>query len=142
MAGTRDRSKQAEGERHPKPVSFWEHVAAAVGALVVVAAVGFMVYEALTVPRGAVPELAVRVDSIIPQGRQHLVRFTIRNDGDATAARVQVEGELRADTGAVEKSQTSLDYVPAGSQRQAGVIFTRDRTRYRLRLRPLGWERP
>ena len=142
MADTNRGQARQENEGHAQATSVWENVVAALGALVVAAAIGFMVYQAVTAPDNAMPHLTIRVDSVVARGQQHLVRFTVRNDGEATAARVQIEGELRADTGTVEKSQTALDYVPAGSQRGAGVIFTKDPGRYQLQLRPVGWEQP
>ena len=62
--------------------------------------------------------------------------------GRSTAADVIVEGELQADTGRVEVSQTTLDYVPGGGDQRAGLYFTHDPRRLRLRLRAHGYREP
>jgi uncharacterized protein (TIGR02588 family) len=66
----------------------------------------------------------------------------VKNDGNETAAGVHVEGELRADTGSVEKSGVTLDYVPAGARRKAALWFTYDPRTLSLRVRPTGHDVP
>jgi uncharacterized protein (TIGR02588 family) len=64
------------------------------------------------------------------------------DDGDATAAGVLVQGELRSNTGLVERSEATLDFVPARSWRPGGLVFTTDPRAQRLEVRPLGLDRP
>lgn len=128
----------ADSER----TSIWEWVAAGVGALLVVAAIGFVSWQAISEPDHAVPMLTVSVDSVARHADRHVVRFTVRNAGAATAAGVRVDGTLRSGDVVVETSSATVDYVPAHSRRTAGVIFTRDPRGYQLELRPVGWQDP
>lgn len=119
----------------------WEWVAAAASALLVVGAIGFLGYEA--VGRGeSPPQIGVRVERIIPRPGQFLVMIQARNTGGTTAHALMVEGELRSDTGVVERSQATIDYVPSGAARKAGLFFSHDPRRYAVRVRPTGYDEP
>ncbi len=128
--------------RAPQKPSVWEWVTAAAGALLVLGAIGFMGYEAVTSRQDEIPRISVSLDTIAPYGAGYLVGIIAANQGGETAASVLIEGELRSDTGAVEKSETTIDYVPAHSRRKGGLLFTKDPRRFQLELRPLGYDRP
>lgn len=130
------------GEGGGKPrTSKWEWVAAAVGTLLVLGTIGFMLHEALT-GRKTPPAVAVTADSILPQENGFLVRIRAENTGGETAAGLLVEGELRSDTGTVEKSEATIDYVPPGGKRYGGLFFEEDPRSYALTVRPKGYDRP
>ncbi|HEX2187382.1 MAG TPA: TIGR02588 family protein [Longimicrobiaceae bacterium] len=139
MGGERDRS--GEGGRQKNRTSRWEWVAAAVGTLLVAGTIGYMLNEALTAG-GMPPGVAVHVDEIVPMETGFLVRIRAENSGGETAAGLTVEGELRSDTGSVEKSQVTIDYVPARGSRFGGLIFQEDPRSYALTVRPMGYDRP
>ena len=42
----------------------------------------------------------------------------------------------------VEKSSTTIQWVPAHAERQGGLFFSRNPLDYELKLRPQGYERP
>lgn len=138
--GGRDRGERP-GRAHTKP-SVWEHGAAAIGAAIVVATLGFMVYEAATAPPDPVPLIVVRVDTVVAYPSGYVVEFRAINAGDATAASVQVQGELRSDTGVVERSESTVDFVPARSWRRGGLVFARDPRAHRMEVRAVGFGRP
>ena len=119
-----------------------EIAVAALGAAIVVAALGFMVYEAVTAPSDPVPKLVVRLDTVIAYASGHVAEFRAINAGEATAASVQVQGELHADTGLVEQSESTIDFVPAQSWRKGGLVFRADPRRHRLTVRVMGYDRP
>jgi uncharacterized protein (TIGR02588 family) len=121
--------------------STMEWIVAAVSALLVLGVIGFLVYDGVASPKTP-PDITVQVDSIQPAGPGFVVIFQARNDGHNTAADVIIEGELMADSGPVEKSETTIDYVPAGGQQRAGLYFTRDPRRLKLRLRAHGYREP
>ena len=129
---------QHDGER----TSPWEWVTAALGALLVLGVVGYLVYGAVREPARALPALTVQVDTVATHGAGYVVEFRVRNSATATAAAVVIEGTLETDTGTVETSSTTIDYVPAEAARTGGLFFTKDPRRYRLALRPLGYDRP
>ncbi len=119
-----------------------ELAAALLGGAIVIAALTFMIYEAVTAPSDPVPKLVARVDTVVPYPSGYVAEFRAINAGDATAANVQVRGELHADTGVVERSESTVDFVPARSWRKGGLVFSADPRRYRFDVRVVGYDRP
>ena len=113
---------------------------AAASAALVLAVLGFLIYDGVrpTTP----PDITLEVDSIATAGPGYLALIRVHNRGRSTAADVLVEGELQADTGRVETSETIIDYVPGGGAQQAGLYFAYDPRRLRLRLRAHGFREP
>lgn len=140
MAGGREHGAPGDGGRKQR-TSRWEWVAAAAGTTLVLGTVGLMLNEALTSPSSP-PALTVHVDSVLPQGKGYLVQVRAENSGGETAAGVTIEGELRSDTGSVEKSEVTIDYVPARGKRSGGLLFQEDPGRYVLTVRPKGYDLP
>jgi uncharacterized protein (TIGR02588 family) len=118
-----------------------EWIVAALSAALVLGVVGFLINDGVRSP-ATPPDVTVEVDSIQPAGPGYLVLFRAENRGRSTAAEVVVEGELEADTGRVETSETTLDYVPAGGVERGGLYFRRDPRTFRLRLRAQGYRDP
>ena len=118
-----------------------EWIVAAVSAALVLAVLGFLIYDGVRSPRTP-PDVTVEVDSIQTAGPGYLVLFRARNRGRATAAEVLVEGELEADTGKVESAETTIDYVPGGGTQRGGLYFSQDPRRLRLMLRAKGYRDP
>lgn len=129
------------GDAAAQPPSRLEWIVAALGLLLVASALGLLLYEAVT-GDGGPPDLSVTVRDTLTMDDHYLVRVALRNEGDATAAEVQVEGELLRDGEATETSAITIDFVPAQSQRQAGLIFRLDPAAHELRLRVLGYSEP
>jgi uncharacterized protein (TIGR02588 family) len=115
--------------------------AAAIGALLVCGAIGWLLHEAIT-SDGSAPVIVLEVDSVLPRGDGFLVEFSATNRGETTAASLRIEGELLSDTVRIERSEASLDFVPAGATRHAGMLFDHDPRLFHLRLRPRGYHRP
>jgi uncharacterized protein (TIGR02588 family) len=118
-----------------------EWIVAAVSAALVLGVLGFLIYDGVRHPLTP-PNVTLEVDSIQAAGPGYLVLLRARNQGRSTAAEVVVEGELQADTGRVESSQTTIDYVPGGGQQSAGLYFTRDPRQLKLKLRAHGYREP
>jgi uncharacterized protein (TIGR02588 family) len=118
-----------------------EWIVAALSAALVLAVIGFLIYDGVGSP-GTPPDVIVEVDSIQPAGPGYLVLIRATNRGRSTAADLVVVGELGSDTGRVEVSETTIDYVPAGGKQRAGLYFTHDPSRFRLRLRAYGYREP
>jgi uncharacterized protein (TIGR02588 family) len=96
----------------------------------------------LATPTDAVPQLAIRVDTVVSYPHGYVVEFRAVNPGGSTAANVQVEGELRGDTGFVERSESTIAFVPARSWRTGGLVFRAEPARHRLEVRVVGFDRP
>jgi uncharacterized protein (TIGR02588 family) len=123
------------------PPSPWEWATGALGALLVLATVAFLGYQAAA-EDGTPPDLVVGVESVSRTASgAWRVEFTARNQGGTTAARVQIQGELRAPGAEPEMGEVILDYVPGHGERRAGLLFRGD-PRRGLELRALGYDLP
>jgi uncharacterized protein (TIGR02588 family) len=47
-----------------------------------------------------------------------------------------------SDTGTVESSEVTIDYVPGEATRRAGIYFSRDPRLHRLEIRAKGYDIP
>ncbi|HET6837297.1 MAG TPA: hypothetical protein VFH24_04585 [Gemmatimonadales bacterium] len=129
------------GKNRAPNTSRAEWIVAAASAALVLAVLGFLIYDGMRRPLTA-PDITLEVDSIGTAGPGFLVLIRVHNRGRSTAADVLVEGELQADTGRVETSETIIDYAPGGGEVQAGLYFAHDPRQLRLRLRAHGFREP
>lgn len=145
QARERTREEAPRDDREPArsggDIPFWEWVVAGLGAVLVIGSIGFMLYEAVA-GDDSPPDVVIRVDSVLPVQGGYLVRIRARNQGGTTAAGLTVEGELKGDTGAIETSETTVDFLPPNSERFGGLFFTRDPRRHTLELRAKGYQDP
>ncbi|RYF17340.1 MAG: hypothetical protein EOO30_07320, partial [Comamonadaceae bacterium] len=81
-------------EPQEAPPSPWEWLAAAIGLALLVASLGYLVYDAQA-GDGGPPAPVVRASGIESQDGRFLVRVQVANESRATAADLRVEGELR-----------------------------------------------
>ncbi len=139
MAEEKSKDKEEQDERKETPV--WEWIIAVAGLILVVGAVGLTFYRATTEDKTP-PQLKIEVDSTEPNGIGYLVKFTVKNTGNQTAAAVAVEGELKTETETVETSGATLTYSPANSKRHGGLFFTKDPLQFQLQIRVTGYEEP
>lgn len=127
---------QATGE-----APLWQDLVAAVGAVLVLAVLGFLAWELLTTTETP-PAIVVRAEAVEPQPGGYLVRFEARNDGGSTAAGAEIVGRLREGATLVEEARVTLDYLPARSSRAGGLLFARDPRGLELRLQAEGYSEP
>jgi uncharacterized protein (TIGR02588 family) len=132
-------ASQKQQEKEAIPI--WEWIVAGVGLVLVSGVIGFLLYEAFTGSR-LPPDVKVSVESVVQTGNGFLVRITAVNEGGTTAEGVIVEAELRSGTEPVERSRTTIDYLPPRSEKKAGLFFTRDPRQLDLQVRSLGYEEP
>ena len=132
-------TSQKQQEKDAIPI--WEWIVAGVGLVLVAGVIGFLIYEAFTGKR-LPPDVKLSVDSVVEIRNGFLVRITAVNEGGITAEGVIVEAELRSGTEPVERSRTTIDYLPPRSEKKAGLFFTRDPRQLDLQVRSLGYEEP
>lgn len=118
-----------------------ERGVAVVGALLVTASLGFLLYEGWFGDHTP-PDLRVTVDAISRNSDGYLVRFTAANSGGETAAAVRVVGTLLPVQGQPQQAEVTLDYVPGASTVTGGLFFTDDPTAGTLELRATGYQNP
>ena len=140
---TGTRGKGGEGRREVKAAatSAGEWVVAGLGLVLVLATLGYLLFQAVTEPAEP-PLIAVEAGQPRQFAAGYQLSFSARNAGNETAANVTIVGELLANGSPVESSQTTLDYIPAESQRNGGLFFSRDPGEYVLELRAVGYETP
>jgi uncharacterized protein (TIGR02588 family) len=131
-------AERARGERTP----LLEWIAGGIGAVLTLALLGFLGWEAWTTPGDAPPEVTVRLEEVMPAGDGFVARIAAVNGSPATAAAVEVEGTLSRGGEEVERAQATLDYVPGHSETRGGLFFAEDPREGDLRLRALGYQAP
>ncbi len=139
-----EKSENKEKRERPKKTPVWEWIIAAVGFILVVAALGTTLYRAV-IEESTPPILEISVEAIVPTANGYLVNFSVKNNGNQTAAGLTVEGELkRGEEGAesVETSSATLAYAPANSRREGGLFFSKNPNEYKLEIRAKGYEKP
>jgi uncharacterized protein (TIGR02588 family) len=127
-----------KGSEHGSRQTRW---LAALGAAFVMGSFGMLLRESLSGGR-PVAEIAIRVDEIVPSAHGYLVSLKIDNTGNATAASLGVEGVLMRGGTSVETSLVTVDYVAAGSSRDAALFFSNDPRQGELTVRPKGYIEP
>jgi uncharacterized protein (TIGR02588 family) len=125
------------------PQSPWHWVTAAAGFVLLVATVAFLVYDGFVRRRTPHPVLSVAVDTVVATPGGHVVRVRVRNDGGIAVSNVRVQGALHgAARSATEEAETSVDYVPPASARDAGLVFEGDPRLGRLDVRVTAFDIP
>ena len=110
------------------PVLEW--VAAGVGLVLILGAVGYLLWEGLN-PQAGPPVLVATAERITPTAGGYVVDVTVENRGRNTAAEVEVEGTLRGGQ-EPETAAIIFDYVPGRSRRTGGLVFQADPRRFPL----------
>lgn len=96
----------------------------AASAILVVSAIGVLAWQGARDRRP--PALEARVDSVAVRGEVHHLHLTVRNDGDRSAAAVQLRARLLHDDVVVAESEVVLDWVPGRSAVEATFVFDED----------------
>jgi len=139
-----EKSENKEKRERPKKTPVWEWIIAAVGFILVVAALGTTLYRAV-IEESTPPILEISVEAIVPTANGYLVNFSVKNNGNQTAAGLTVEGELKTEAEGAESVETSsatLAYAPANSRREGGLFFSKNPNEYKLEIRAKGYEKP
>lgn len=114
---------------------------AAIGLILVVGIIGFLIYE-ITTDEGKPAELNLKIEEVIPNGNGFLVKFALENMGDETAAGITVEGEIKKGTESVEKSDVTVNYVPSHSEKKGRMLFSEDPRKFEFKIRAKGFNNP
>lgn len=119
-----------------------EWVSAAIGVAITGVMISFLAVEVARHEDGVPPLLDVApVDLTFARGH-YVLEVEVSNASRATGASVAIEGTLSEGQATIETSTAVLAYVPGGSQRRAGLVFSHDPRKSRLELRVTGYERP
>ncbi|MFN3837400.1 MAG: hypothetical protein ACK4MI_06755 [Brevundimonas sp.] len=114
-----------------RPILQW--VMAALGAGITAVAIGIVIWEALQPP--AAPALSARIVAVQTTAAGQVATVRVRNDGDETAAAVDIEGVLGDQT-----ATATLDYVPGHGHALAYLRFDADPRAAAVAVK--GWSAP
>ncbi|MFN4206721.1 MAG: hypothetical protein ACK4HG_10005 [Agrobacterium albertimagni] len=135
---TRDNASKATNPIRPHRVEWLTGLAA---TTIVVAMIGWMVFEALT-SDDRPPELAVQILAIDPQPSGWRVMIEVRNSGDQAAAALDIKASLLDGPELVEEAGMTFDYVAAGSTSRGGLLFVNNPSLHQLQVVPSGFTEP
>ena len=112
-----------------------------VSAAILVALVGFLIFDAI---RGGsdTPDIEVTTGDVIARGEHFAVPITVTNRGGQTAEGLQVEIALKKNGEDVEVAEVTFAFVPRASRREAWALFRNDPRAFHLEARAIGFEKP
>lgn len=135
-----EKSQKSLENQGARQESVWEWIVAALGALLVVGTLAFLLYDSVigTSP----PNITVQVTGVQSSGDRYLVQFEAINFGGEGASNVTIQGTLRGAEEQPETANTTISYIAAGSKRAGGLYFSRDPNAFDLELVASGYEKP
>lgn len=132
--GTNDDEEPGRGS------SAGEYAVGALGALLVVALLAFLGYQAVVRDTG--PEISVAVTRVDAAAAGYAARVEVTNHGGTTASGVVISGALRRDGRLVDQASTTAAYVPPDSMRTVALVFSEDPRTGELTVGPDGYAVP
>jgi uncharacterized protein (TIGR02588 family) len=136
-----DKNSENPDDQKEKQIPFLEWLIAAIGLVLVVGTIGFMLYQAFTV-KDTPPSFKTNVERIEQVNSGYIVIFKIINEGEQTASGVEIEGEIKDGDKIIETSGVSLDYVPSKSESKGGLFFKQNPKQFQLEIRAKGYSEP
>lgn len=125
-----------------KPQKNWlEWTVFAVGLVLVLATLGFLVRESLAGGSGP-PEIVARLGVPEPSAGGFMVPVEVANAGQGTAEDVKVTVVLEIPGGERAEAELDIAFLPRDSRRNGWVTFRSDPARGTLRLGPIAFEEP
>jgi uncharacterized protein (TIGR02588 family) len=141
MSAVNEPRSGSQKQQEENAIPIWEWIVAAIGFMMVASVIGFLLYEAIGGDR-LPPDVKLTVDSVVQTRNGYLAKITAVNEGGMTAAGVVIEGTLSRGAEPVERSWTTIDYLPPRSEQRGGLFFTRDPREFDLQVRPSGYVEP
>ena len=125
-----------------RPTKNWlEWTVFAVGLVLVLATLGFLVRESLA-GGGGPPEVVARLGPPRTAAGGFMVPVEVANVGQGTAEDVRVTVVLQVPGSEPEAADLDIAFLPRGSRRSGWVTFPSDPRRGALRLGPIAFEVP
>lgn len=138
--GGNDAGSGTRGGEERKKANALERSVSLLSLALLLAAVGYLVWEGTRASGPPAFEASVR--GIHAQGSAHHVRFEVRNTGGESVQGLTVRVEARDGGSVVAQAETSLSWLPSGSMRQAAVVLPVDPNAHELDFAFVGYELP
>lgn len=130
-----DNEGQEEG-----PVSWLEHVATAISALLVATMLGILIYDATR--ESLPPAFETKIGGIQIVGEKLRIPVEIRNTGDEAGHNVQLHLELRSADSVLAESETTIDWLAGRSKHDAVGFFEKPTVPYTAKAEVRGYTEP
>lgn len=116
-----------------------ERIVGAIGAVLLLGVCAALAWDAWRGDR-VPPTFAFTIDRIDDSGGRHLVRFRVQNTGTRAAERITLRGRLAGQP--EETAELELDFLAAGEEREAALLFTADPRAFPLELATVSFSDP
>jgi uncharacterized protein (TIGR02588 family) len=126
-------------DHSPRTAAEW--TALVVSSLVLAAVIGLILVQMRGSTDPAAP-VAVVADDVRQVGDRHHVDVTVTNEGDETAANVQVSAELTVDGEVVTTADQTIDFLAGAEEDDLVFVFDDDPADGELTVAVTGFERP
>lgn len=136
-----NKKETTSSENKNQEIPFLEWLKAAIGLILVVGALGFIIYKAVTNGHEP-PIIKVSYGAVEKNEAGYLVKLEVENSGDETAADVVIEGKLTKDIEEIETSAVTFDYAPSHSKRSGGLYFKNNPNEFDFEISPKGYQKP
>jgi uncharacterized protein (TIGR02588 family) len=133
--GKEQEEPQVEG------TSTLEWIVAGLGALLLTATIGYLVFQGVTQQDGP-PSISFETGPVERTGSGYVVTFVARNEGHSTASALEISGRLVQGETVLEESRATIDHLPEQSARRGGLFFSRDPASFEFRLSAEGYSSP
>lgn len=137
-----DTSFEDEPSKHTQPRSLAEQVSFSIAALILFTLVGFICYLWLGKGESSSPNPVVTVKPIEEISGQFQVPFELTNQGDDTAALVQVVAELQIQGEIAETGEQQVDFLSSHETESGAFIFSQDPRKGKLTIRVASYKLP
>ncbi|MCZ2813727.1 hypothetical protein O2W15_20040 [Modestobacter sp. VKM Ac-2979] len=118
-----------------------EYLLGALGAVVVLLVLAFLVHQAVVVRDGG-PQLSVTAAAAQQVEGGWAVPIEVVNEGGQTAEQVEVTGVLTRDGSEVQQATATFSYLAPDSRQSGALLFSEDPTDGRLEIRPAAYALP
>lgn len=119
-----------------------EWVIFAIGLILVVSTLGYLIYDATTVSETP-PSMEFQLGETQQQNQQFIVPVSVTNKGGQPAETVQIEVVLERSGEELETAEFEIAFLPRGATRSGWVTFKTDpRKADRITTRAIGYEKP
>jgi len=131
----------AKKDEHSKVNERIEWIVAGISTVIVLVLSGFILFEAVT-KTGGMPDISFAISRSAAMGTAYVIEVEVRNDGHVTVAGVDIEAEAALSEGQIETSTVTLDYLPAESSTEVGLVFSQQVDPEQVTLQVLGYRYP
>jgi uncharacterized protein (TIGR02588 family) len=119
-----------------------EWAAAGAGLVLILLLLAVIGRAAISNERSNSPWIELRTGQTKTAASGFFLPIEVSNKAGRAVAALHIAGALRQGNRIVEESRATVDYVPGHGRASGGLFFEHDPERYKLSVRPIGYEDP